>query len=61
MGGLHDHYSTYQTISDYFLNAKSIIPSDSNAVYSEENHTERNRNLQKIKTFGRMNWQRVRN
>ena len=53
--GAYDQYSTYQIMSDYFPNAESIIPPDSNAVYSKENHTERNRNLQEIKTFGRMN------
>jgi hypothetical protein len=34
---------------------------DAHAVYNKENHVQRNRNLQEIKTFGRMIWQRVSN
>ena len=30
------------------------------AVYNKQSHPQRNRNLQEIKTFGRMNWQRAR-
>ncbi len=30
-------------------------------MYNYGNPAQRNRNLQEIKTFGRMNWQRVRN
>ena len=37
-----------------------IIPPDRDAVYDKNNHQQCNRNLQEIKTFGRMNWQRVR-
>ena len=50
----------YKTLLNYFKNAEVVIPPDSNAVYNVDNHFQRNRNLQEIKTFGRMNWQRAR-
>lgn len=43
-----------------FPNAEVVIPPDSDAVYNTNNHAQRNRNLQEIKTFGRMAWQKVR-
>ena len=58
--GAYDKNPVYQKLSDRFANANIIIPPDSDAVYNKENHPERNRNLQEIKTFGRMNWQRAR-
>ncbi|MEO8965269.1 MAG: hypothetical protein ABI370_11420 [Gammaproteobacteria bacterium] len=47
-------------ISSKFKSADIVIPPSRDAVYNNENHTQRNRNLQEIKTFGRMNWQRIK-
>ena len=59
--GAYDKNPVYQTLSDALPDANIIIPPDSDAVYNKQNHPERNRNFQEIKTFGRMNWQRARN
>lgn len=59
--GAYDKNPVYAKLSEKFNNAEIIIPPDSDAVYSKDSHAQRNRNLQEIKTFGRMNWQRVRN
>jgi len=59
--GAYDKNPVYETLSQRFSQAEIIIPPDSDAIYHIKNHVQRNRNLQEIKTFGRMNWQRVRN
>ena len=58
--GAYDKGPVYETLSNKFTDADIIIPPDSDAVYNKNTHAQRNRNLQEIKTFGRMNWQRVR-
>ncbi len=58
--GAYDKNAVYETLLNHFENADIVIPPDSNAVYNSDNHLQRNRNLQEIKTFGRMVWQRVR-
>jgi len=58
--GAYDKGPVYETLSNKFTDADIIIPPDSDAVYNKNNHAQRNRNLQEIKTFGRMHWQRVR-
>ena len=58
--GAYDKNPVYQTLSNYFPEADIIIPPDSDAVYNKDSHAQRNRNLQEIETFGRMDWQRVR-
>jgi len=59
--GAYDKNPVYEILSNHFSQAEIIIPPDSDAIYHAQNHPQRNRNLQEIKTFGRMNWQRVRN
>jgi len=59
--GAFDKNPVYDVVSKKFDNVEIVIPPDSDAVYSKTSHPQRNRNLQEIKTFGRMNWQRVRN
>ncbi len=59
--GAYDKNPVYDKLSEKFSDAEIIIPPSSDAVYSKNNHRQRNRNLQEIKTFGRMQWQRVRN
>jgi len=59
--GAYDKNPVYETLTKYFNQAEIIIPPDRDAVYQVKNHPQRNRNLQEIKTFGRMNWQRERN
>ena len=58
--GAYDKNPVYTKLSEKFNNAAIIIPPDSDAVYNKTSHPQRNRNLQEIKTFGRMQWQRVR-
>ena len=59
--GAYDKNPVYNAVSKKFPDAEIIIPAGSDAVYNKGGHPQRNRNLQEIKTFGRMNWQRVRN
>lgn len=58
--GAYDKNPVYDKLSEKFDAADIIIPPHSDAVYNTNSHHQRNRNLQEIKTFGRMNWQRVR-
>ncbi|MDF1794899.1 MAG: hypothetical protein P1U63_00020 [Coxiellaceae bacterium] len=46
-------------MSDKFSDVDIVIPPNSNAVYNNKIHAQRNNNLQKIKTFGRMAWQKI--
>lgn len=56
----YDQNAVYETLLTHFENADIIIPPDRNSLYNIQNHSQRNRNVQEIKTFGRMAWQRVR-
>lgn len=58
--GAYDKTPVYNDLSTHFPSAEIIIPPDSDAVYNTKNHAQRNRNLQEIKTFGRMAWQKVK-
>ncbi len=58
--GAYDGNHVYETLSNKFTLAEIIIPPSKDAIYHQKNHLQRNRNLQEIKTFGRMIWQRVR-
>jgi hypothetical protein len=58
--GAYDNNKVYNLLSSKFTHANIVIPPSSDAVYNNKNHAQRNRNLQEIKTFGRMNWQRIR-
>lgn len=58
--GAYDKTPVYEVLLKHFPEADIIIPTDSDAVYNTDNHPQRNRNLQEIKTFGRMAWQKVR-
>lgn len=58
--GAYDTKSVYTILSKRFSNVDIVIPPASNAVYCKAHHPQRNRNLQEIKSFGRMAWQRVR-
>ena len=57
--GAYDKNSVYETLSKYFRGSNIIIPPSSDAVYNKNNHEQRNQNLQQIKTFGRLVWQKV--
>jgi hypothetical protein len=59
--GAYDKNPVYNKLSEKFTNAQIVIPPRSDAVYHQENHEQRNSNIQEIKTFGRMGWQRARN
>ena len=58
--GAYDSFDVYEALLAKFPDANIVIPPSSDAVYNKDNHAQRNRNLQEIKMFGRMNWQRVR-
>ncbi len=58
--GAYDKKPVYETLSERFSNVIIIIPPEHDAVFNKNNHPQRNRNLQEIKTFGRMQWQQVR-
>jgi hypothetical protein len=58
--GAYDNSSVYEMLSSKFPNVDIIIPPSSDAIYNIQSHKQRNRNLQEIKTFGRMNWQKIR-
>ena len=58
--GAYDKTPVYEDLTKKFPQADIVIPPDSDAVYNMNNHSQRNRNLQEIKTFGRMAWQKVR-
>lgn len=59
--GAFDKTPVYNAIAEKFADVEIVIPPSSEAVYNIISHPQRNRNLQEIKTFGRMTWQRVRN
>jgi hypothetical protein len=58
--GAYDKNPVYDVLVATFDFADIVIPPVSDAVYGKDSHPQRNRNLQEIKTFGRMNWQRAR-
>ena len=58
--GAYDKRFVYDTLLAYFEDVEIIIPPTSDAVYNTDNNHQRNRNLQEIKTFGVITWQRVR-
>jgi len=58
--GAYDKNPVYDVLSHQFSQADIVIPPDSDAVINKNNHVQRNRNLQEIKTWGRMCWQRIR-
>lgn len=55
--GAYDKNHVYESLVNKFENIDVIIPPDSDSVFNKNNHWQRNRNLQEIKTFGRMRWQ----
>ena len=57
--GAYDKNPVYDKITEKFPSDAIIIPPDSDAVYNTNAHPQRNQNLQDIKTFGRMHWQRI--
>lgn len=58
--GAYDKIAVYNSLTEKFPCVDVVIPPHCDAVYNKDNHPMRNRNLQEIKTFGRMNWQRAR-
>lgn len=58
--GAYDKNHVYESLTNKFRNIDVIIPPDSDSVFNKDNHYQRNRNYQEIKTFGRMAWQQVR-
>jgi len=47
--GAFDKKTVYNSVSEKFSNIDIVIPPSSDAVYSTDNHPQRNRNLQEIK------------
>ena len=58
--GAYDKNPVYKELVEAFENVTVVIPPSKKDVYHQNNHSQRNRNLQEIKTFGRMSWQKVR-
>ena len=54
-----DKNPVYENITEKLLNAAIIIPPDSDAVYNAKSHPQRNKNLQDIRKFGRIQWQKI--
>ncbi len=58
--GAYDKGCVYEVLSSHSPAADIVIPPSSNAVIKEAHHPQRNRNIQEIKTLGRMTWQHQR-
>ena len=54
--GAYDENAIYEGVLKHSPAADIVIPPDRNAVYSEKNHKQRNRNIQEIEMYGRMAW-----
>ena len=59
--GAYDKSPVYDAILTHSPDADIIIPPRKDAVFSDKTNPLRNRNLQEIKTHGRMQWQEKRN
>ena len=61
--GAYDNNDVYQILANNFPHAAIVIPPRKGAVYHENNHAERNRNIAEIKLGygGHMGWQKRRN
>jgi len=59
--GAYDKSPVYDAILDHSPDADIVIPPREDAVISDKANKLRNRNLQEIKTLGRMRWQEKRN
>lgn len=55
--GAYDNNGTYSKVCEHSPTADIVIPPDKNAVYNDNNHEQRNRNIIEIKVNGRMAWQ----
>jgi hypothetical protein len=58
--GAYDEKAVYEKVREHSPAADIVIPPDRNAVYSDNNNGQRNRNILEIMLFGRMMWQRIR-
>lgn len=56
----YDENAVYEKVCEHSPAADVVIPPDRNAVYSDKNSEQRNRNILEIMLFGRMIWQRFR-
>jgi hypothetical protein len=59
--GAYDDNGTYGKVHEHSPIADIVIPPDKNAVYNDNNHEQRNRNIVEIKVNGRMTWQQFHN
>lgn len=58
--GAYDDNAVYKKVREHSPSVDVVIPPDRNAVYSDNNNEQRNRNILEIMLFGRMMWQRIR-
>jgi len=57
--GAYDKASVYETVSSHSSDADIIIPPRADAIFDDRHSEARNQNLQEIKTYGRMEWQKM--
>ena len=58
--GAYDETPIYNAITDHSPDVDVVIPPRSNAVLNKKATAMRNRNIQEIKAYGRMAWQKIR-
>jgi hypothetical protein len=59
--GAYDENAVYEEVLEHSPAAADVvIQPDKNAVYSDKNNEQRNKNILEIMLFGRMMWQRLR-
>ena len=58
--GAYDETPIYNAITDHSPDVDVVIPPRSNAVLNKKAAVMRNRNIQEIKEYGRMAWQKIR-
>ena len=58
--GAYDETPVYNAITGHSPDVDVVIPPRSNAVLNKKAAAMRNRNIQEIKAYGRMAWQKIR-
>jgi DDE family transposase len=56
----YDNNPTYQVLEKQFSAADIVIPPQKGSLYQKKNEYFRNRNIEEIKLYGRMGWQKRR-
>ena len=56
----YDNNKCYRKVRRKFPNADVVIPPQKNSVYDKANEFHRNRNIEEVKCYGAMGWQKLR-